>query len=111
MVGCSSQLCAQPHSGRNSLAFALSNEEARINLRPATARLTSTYQKIETLQDQLNRKLTAVLSAERLVIEDIQGILKTQGYYTSSIDGLFGAGTIDALNNVSEDVNVSVNHD
>lgn len=104
------QLNAQHHSGRNSLAFALSNEEVRINLRPATVRLTSTYQKIETLQDQLNRKLTAVLSAERLVIEDIQGILKTQGYYTSPIDGLFGAGTVGALNNVSEDVNISVNH-
>jgi hypothetical protein len=104
------QLSAQHHSGRNSLAFALSDHNVLIKLRPATVRLISTNQKIETLQDQLNRKLTVVLSAERLVIKDIQGILKTQGYYTFPIDGLFGAGTVGALNDVSKDVNVLVNH-
>ncbi len=49
-------------------------------------------------------KLEIVERAERALVSEIQSVLQEESYYTATVDGMFGLGTIDALNKFAADM-------
>jgi hypothetical protein len=89
----------------SSLAFSLGNTELiTTKIRTASQASKSTYERISKLQQLHKDSLNKIEVAERAIVRKIQALLKHQIYYTSSVDGLFGPGTLAAIKALSVDI-------
>ena len=52
---------------------------------------------LTTAMNQLKTNLDVLIRNEKSVVSKIQTVLKEQEYYWSSVDGLFGTGTVSAV--------------
>jgi hypothetical protein len=92
----------------DSLAFSFSWNQ-RIALKRENSEITkSTQKRIDDMRQIITSKLNEILLAEREIVRKIQTRLKDNSYYVSSVDGLYGAGTIAAIESFSDDINQPV---
>ena len=60
---------------------------------------------LTTAMNQLKTNLDVLIRNEKSVVSKIQTVLKEQEYYWSSVDGLFGTGTVSAVKTFFSDLN------
>lgn len=91
-----------------SLPFRLEYKEI-LSIENASIReLNSTRQEIDKYLQLITKNLDAIELAERTIVSEIQVLLKDQSYYTYSVDGLFGAGTLKAIKTFSKDLDLPI---
>ncbi|MDB4109329.1 peptidoglycan-binding protein [Porticoccaceae bacterium] len=96
------------YSNDRSLPFRLGYKEI-LRIENASIReLNSTRQELDKYLQLITKNLDAIVLAERAIVSEIQVLLKDQRYYKYSVDGLFGAGTLEAIKTFSKDVDLPV---
>ena len=76
--------------------------------RTASEVLVLMNERIDKSLKLMSKNLNTIMLAERAIVSEIQVLLKDQSYYTYSVDGLFGAGTIRAIKTFSQDISLPV---
>jgi len=97
----------QGHLHDQSIPFSLDYREIVSMEKKASAAVKSAIQRIDSVRKLLSSKLYEIQVAERLIVRNIQKILTDQRYYSSSVDGLLGPGTLAAIEALSVDITLS----
>jgi len=91
----------------NRLSFSLDKRRWQ----DLSKKLTQQHERTKTMMIEIQNNIVETLSnleiaerAERELVSEIQSVLQQENYYTATVDGMFGLGTIAALNKFSADV-------
>ena len=86
------------------LGLALDESRWQIMSRKLTQSHELTKTKMIEIQNNIAETLSNLEIAERALIREIQSLLQEESYYETTVDGIFGLGTIAALTKFAADI-------